>query len=81
MSERLIDRYRSFVRDKYNEGEIVPWWKGHVVDDFCSRRVRVAPLGFNIVYGLLYELWYTLRCFRRSSRRFIRKQYELRGGK
>lgn len=74
----LRDRYREFVRDSYRDCEIVPWWKGHVFDDFCTRRTRVAPLGFNILFGTTYELWHHLRNWRYSARRFARKQFELR---
>ena len=53
--------YRKFVRDAYSPYEKVPLWKGYVADDYRRNVVRVAPLGFNILFQIFYGVWVWLR--------------------
>lgn len=72
--------YKDFVRDRYQCGVIVPWWKGYVVRDYARHEVVVAPLGFNVLYYFIYCAWrfvFTLPvafdCFRQEQQR-LRQQ-------
>ncbi len=70
--------YKEFVRDSYPEGQIVPWWKGYVYRDYSRRESRVAPLGFNVLFLMVLELWLQIRCARRDAIYFSQDQLKLR---
>lgn len=75
---RLLEKYKNFVCDRYQPGVLVPWWKGYVKDSYMRHEVVVAPIGFNVVFGLIYDLYHLIRTYRIQARRFNQKQYELR---
>lgn len=71
-------KWSEIKRDRYSPGEIVPWWKGYVTDDFCTRYVIVAPLGFNIAFSMALGLWYILKRGLIQHVRFRKRQERLR---
>lgn len=70
--------YKEFVRDFYIDGELCPWWKGHVYTSILRRGCYVAPLGFNVIYSFVIEFYFTIRWWRLDAKRFSRQQNELR---
>lgn len=53
--------YKQFVQDKYQSGELCPWWKGYVYYNLMYDRHIVAPLGFNIIFQLIYNIWLSVK--------------------
>ncbi len=70
--------YKAFVRDKYNNVELVPWWKGFVMFYYERNETLVAPIGFNLIYQLIYILWRQCRNGMQSQVRFVTEQEKLR---
>ena len=73
-----MSRYKRFVQDRYQEGLIVPAWKGYVASDFIRREVIVAPIGFNLVFNFLHGVWLWTRCYKNDCYDFRAKQLRLR---
>lgn len=71
-------KYKSFVQDRYQRGEQIPLWKVYVTDDYASNTVIVAPLFFNVIYGLLWDFLFFLRSYRNAARRYNQKQESIR---
>lgn len=70
--------YKELVRDRYREGELVPWWKGFICKNYIKAELIVAPIPFNFLYGLLLEIYYILRMCRIDSLTFYRNQLRLK---
>ena len=73
-----LSLYRRIMADRYCVYEVCPWWKGFVSYDVLTSEYRVAPLGFNILFGLSYRLWRVVKTAGVDAERFIRTQTELR---
>jgi len=79
--ERIGRRYREIVRDKYQAGEVVPWWKGYVTESFSTRRVIVAPLGFNVLFYFAFSFWLFVSRVPVGFDRFRRDQAQMRANR
>lgn len=54
-------RYKEFVRDKYYDDEDIPWWKGYVRNDYYHYTTTVAPIGFNVLFAIVYWVFIVVR--------------------
>lgn len=70
--------WQEFRRDSYPIQEIVPLWKGFVCRDYMRNQVRVAPLGFNLLFQVCYTVFWLLRNGRIELIDFVTYQQELR---
>lgn len=73
-----MSKYKNFVRDTYHYMEIIPMWKGLVYKSFLGRKIIVAPIPFNIIYGMIYDLLLWVRCGRLKQQEFLQEQLNLR---
>lgn len=79
--KEIMNKYKIFIRDEYSRDEIVPWWKGFVSHQFYKNSVKVAPLGFNIIFTAIYNLWIFLKTIGCDLNRFRQDQLSLRSKK
>jgi len=75
---RFSKWYRNFVRDRYQHGEMVPWWKGYVTQSFLRRETIVAPLFLNVLFYGIYSTWCVVSRLPVEFDRFRIEQKKLR---
>ena len=70
--------YKEFIRTHYPPGERCPWYKGYIKDDFDKRCAVVCIIPFNIIFQIIFCLYYWLRLGIKDSIYFYEHQLKLR---
>lgn len=70
--------YKEFVRDRYKEGEIVPFYKAPIWWEYSTRTIRVQIIGFHLFFAFIHRFYLWLRLAGWDSEKYLREQLKLR---
>lgn len=76
--KKPLNAYRSFMADKYERCEIIPWWKAPVKVDYIRDQLVCTIIGFHILFRIVLNFWNFFQLFGWDMQKHLSNQLNLR---